>query len=52
MLSLATYRESLSFPLPALLLDESSTSLILGLDEEAVAAIVIWRSGLTIGAIG
>ena len=52
MLSLATYRESPSFLLPASLLDESSTSLILGLDEEAVAAIVIQRSGLTTGAIG
>jgi hypothetical protein len=41
MLSLATYRESPSFLLPASLLDESFTSLILGLDEEAVAAIVI-----------
>jgi hypothetical protein len=41
MLSLATYRESLSFLSPALLLDESSTSLILSLDEEVVAAIVV-----------
>jgi hypothetical protein len=41
MLSSATYKESLSFLSPALLLDESSTSLILGLDEEAVEATVI-----------
>jgi hypothetical protein len=41
MLSLATYKESLSFPLSALLLDESFTSLILGLDEEAAEAMVI-----------
>jgi hypothetical protein len=41
MLSSATYKESPSFPSPASLLDESSTSLILGLDKEAVAAIVI-----------
>jgi hypothetical protein len=52
MLSSATYRESLSFLSPTSLLDESSTSLILGLDKEAVAAIVVRRSGLTIGAIG
>jgi hypothetical protein len=41
MLSLATYKESLSFPSPALLLDKSSTSLILGLDKEAAEAMVI-----------
>jgi hypothetical protein len=52
MLSLATYRESPSFLLPASLLDESSTSLILGLDEEAVAATVVRWSGLIIRAIG
>jgi hypothetical protein len=41
MLSLATYKESLSFLSPVLLLDESSTTLILSLDEEAVAATVV-----------
>jgi hypothetical protein len=52
MLSLATYKESLSFSSLALLLDESFISLILGLDKEAVKAMVIWRSSLTIGAKG
>jgi hypothetical protein len=52
MLSLATYKESLSFPSPASLLDESSTSLILSLDKEVVEAMVIWQSGLTIRAKG
>jgi hypothetical protein len=52
MLSSATYEESLSFPSPALLLDESFTSSILGLDEEVVEATVIRRSGLTTGAKG
>jgi hypothetical protein len=41
MLSLVTYKESLSFPLPASLLDESFISLILSLDKEAVEAMVI-----------
>jgi hypothetical protein len=41
MLSLATYKESLSFLLPVLLLEESFTFLILSLGEEAVAVIVI-----------
>jgi hypothetical protein len=38
---LATYKESLSFPSPTSLLNESSTSLILGLDKEAAEATVI-----------
>jgi hypothetical protein len=41
MLSLATYKESLSFPLSVSLLEESSTSLTFGLDKEAIEAIVI-----------
>jgi hypothetical protein len=41
MLSLATYRENLSFSLLALLLKESSTSLILGLGKEKDKVIVI-----------
>jgi hypothetical protein len=52
MLSLATYKNSLSFFLLILLLKESFTSLILGLGEEAIATTVVRRSSLTIGTIG
>jgi hypothetical protein len=41
MLSLATYKESSSFPLFVSLLKESSTSLIFSLDKEAIEAIVV-----------
>jgi hypothetical protein len=41
ILSLATYKKSLSFSLFALLLNKSFTSLVLSLNKEAVKVIVI-----------